>query len=363
MKMRVAQSIYEFALDEWDAVAGDELLMTHRWQRVMEACRRSYQPRYLLLEDQHGPYAAVIANAAESIHSSRSRALELSQALVISAPYSARDCGVALRPGVELADALPAIERGLARLARSMHRTLLVVSNVADADRAAWQGQQFVTLPQPAYNVIELNWSSHAAYLAALDPKQRSELRRMRRRAESMAVRFTREPLVEDDEWLYPLLCEVYARHGTLAAQMPFGAELFPALARELPGEVLLFKGFVGEELAGYLLCLPSGDTVGWPAAGLRYELAHPSYLYFLLIDEMIGWGIEQGYRRILGGLTNEREKQKFGFTQRARWLCVRARSPLLNPLLTTALPLALRLGQRRDRTAREKTSPSSPSA
>jgi hypothetical protein len=77
---------------------------------------------------------------------------------------------------------------------------------------------------------------------------------------------------------------------------------------------------------------------------GLHYEIARPSFLYFLLQDEAIQWSIQHGLRRLYVGRTNEREKQKHGFYLEERWLCYRARVRPLNRVLAAALPLIQRL-------------------
>jgi hypothetical protein len=71
-----------------------------------------------------------------------------------------------------------------------------------------------------------------------------------------------------------------------------------------------------------------------WPAAGLHYELARPSCLYFVMLDHLIRWGIDQGTRRVYGGMTNEEQKARHGFQPRARWFCVRAYPGPLNRAL-----------------------------
>jgi hypothetical protein len=192
--------------------------------------------------------------------------------------------------------------------------------------------------------VLELAQSSYEAYLDGLSGKDRAELRRIRRRGEAHAVRITHGPPAGDGDQLHPLLCEVFARHGTPAHALQFTPDLLHALERELPGELTIFRGYVQGILAGFFLCIKRGSKVWWPMAGLRYDLAQPSYLYFLLIDEMIRWALQHGVRRIYGGLTNEREKQKHGFQRQSRWFCYRAGPRPLSDVYAVAVPLAHRL-------------------
>ena len=63
---RVVDSIRELDEERWDALTNGELMMSHRWQRVMEASRTAYRPRYLLAEDHHGPLLGVVADASQT---------------------------------------------------------------------------------------------------------------------------------------------------------------------------------------------------------------------------------------------------------------------------------------------------------
>src|ERR1044071_5937851 len=88
MRCTVVDSIHAIDPERWDALAGAEVTMTHRWQRVMEASRVSYQPRYLLAEDRAGPATAIVAEASPSLGGAGWRDLLLRHlTLIVSAPY------------------------------------------------------------------------------------------------------------------------------------------------------------------------------------------------------------------------------------------------------------------------------------
>lgn len=341
MKVIEADSIDAMDEERWDSVTGDVLSMTHRWLRVMESCWRSYGSHYLLLEDQQGPCVAIVANtavAAENLGplSWLSRHLKLD----ISPPFSSM-CGVQVRPGLPLEAVLSQVEVVLDELCRREKRFLLTIDNVSAANLPAWQRAGFCAFQEQSLNVLDLP-SNYDRYLEMLRPKDRSELRRIYKRAAEYNVHFESGSLAGDGEQIYALLCEVFANHGTSLQAMPFTPDFFAALEREMPGDVQFIRGYVGGTLAGVSLCLLNGSTLWWPMAGLRYEIARPSYLYFLLIDEMIRWGIERGIEKILGGKTAEREKQRHGFSAEACWFCYRARPRLLNHLLARLYPLVL---------------------
>jgi len=341
---RIARSIHEFDEALWDAVAGRYMMMTHRWQRALEAGYLRYKPRYLLLQDDRGPLAAIVVNLNYSFGRAGWRESLLQRiTLTVRPPFSAKHCGIALRPDTTLAEAMPHLERALRRLGRQEKRLVLSINNVVTSELPTWRAHHFFSQKQARVAELVLP-PTYDQYRAALPKKSRAELRRMERRGEACAVTFEHGPLAGDGEQFYPLLYAVFSQHGLVGDKLPIDATAFAALEREIPDEVVVFKGFVAGELAGVFVCINDKSTLWWWLAGLNYELARQSYVYFMLIDHMIRWGIEQGLQCINGGLANEREKQKQGFTLRPIWVCYRFGSPLLNALFGVMQPLAQRL-------------------
>ena len=345
MSYRIAYAIRDIDETRWDAVAGTRITMTHRWQRVLETSWKGYQPRYLLLDDARGPLAIMIANASDSFNRSGWQEQIMERAiLMLRPPISKMHSGVLVRPDASLSEVLPQLEQALRMLAANDRRPLLGVNNVAADELPIWRAQRFLAVSQPAVPVLDLHWPSYKQYVAALPAKQRSELRRMRRRAMSTGLRFEHGPLRVADDRLYPLLRDTFLHHGAGEDAHIFAPTIFDRFAAELPEDVIVFKGLLGDRLAGYLIGVRDGATLGWWLSGLDDALGRPSYLYFLLIDEMIQWSIAHGYRSIFGGLWNYREKRKFGFELQPRWLCLRANVGPLNALLSGAFPLAQRV-------------------
>jgi predicted N-acyltransferase len=346
MRFQVSHSITAFDEARWDALAGEEMGLTHRWQRVMEAGRRTYQPLYVLAEDGQGPLAAVIANRGDRFGRRGWReALLRRLTLVVSAPFSARQGGVALRPGVDLADALAALDPILDAVCWREGRPLVGMGNVSDADLPIWQARGYATSPQQVEMVLDLAAAdSHDAYLAGLARKDQHELRRARRRGQEMGVTFAIDSPGGQPERLHALMAEIFAAHGDTGDAVPFMPALFPALERELGGAARVILGYVGGELAGFFLCIQQRERLLLPLAGLRYDLARPSYLYFQLMDEAVRLAIAGGCRRIHAGMSNERQKARHGFRPRSRWFCYRASPRVLNHALTLAAKPAWRL-------------------
>jgi predicted N-acyltransferase len=327
MRFKVVDSIHDFDAERWDALAGTEPTMTHRWHRVMEASQVAYQPRYLLAEDQNGPLAAIVAERSPSFGGSGLRELLLRRlTLIVGAPYSSRHCGIATRAGVSPEN----VDQLLRHLAGHERRPLLGVANVDSADLAGWRQRHFHPRRQPPRMVLELESPSYEQYLERLSTRARQELRRARRRAAEADLVVRQTALDGCATELYPLLAEVAHRHSSVV----FSPELFPALARELNDRALVLTASAKGKSACFFLCLRDGTSLLAIVAGLRYALAYPSSAYFVLLDELVRWSLEHGIKRIYAGLSNEVQKQRHGFSPRARWLCVRAYPHPLNGLL-----------------------------
>ncbi|MCB9009562.1 MAG: GNAT family N-acetyltransferase [Ardenticatenaceae bacterium] len=335
------RSIREIDEARWDAVTGDYLHMSHRWLRATEACQRFYKPCYLLLENKDGPYAAVLVNTSTAYQKKFGWLGWLYHRfnLVVRSPFSAM-CSVLVKPGVCLDDVMPEMNAALNDLSRQEKRLLITVGNVNTADLPSWQKGGFQATPKAGVNMIDLP-TTYEEYLAALPKKQQRELRRIYKRAADFDIHIEAGPLGNDSAEVYALLCEVFVKHGLSPHDIPFTTQFLDALSAELPDEVSLIRGYAGDKLVGVSFHLLDGPRLLVPLVGLHYEIARPSLLYFVLMNEAIRWGIEHGYQQIDIGMTNEREKRKQGFHLEERWVCHRAHIQPLNWAIKLASNLA----------------------
>jgi predicted N-acyltransferase len=335
------RSIREIDEARWDAVTGDYLHMTHRWLRATETCQRFYKPCYLLLENEDGPCTAVLVNTSVAYQPKFGWLGGLYQHinLVIRSPFSSL-CSVVVRPGVPLDTVMPELNAAFNQLSRQEKRLLITVGNVSAAEVPSWQKAGFQATPKSSVSVIDLP-ATYEDYLASLPKKQRYELRRIRKRAAEFDIRLETGPLGSDSEEIYALLSEVFAKHGVSQNEMPFTSQFLTVLLDEMPEEVSLIRGYAKDKLVGVSFNLLDGPRLLVPMMGLYYEIARPSLLYFVLMDEVIRWGIQQEFQQIYIGRTNEREKRKHGFHQEDRWVCHRAHVRPLNSAIKLVSHLA----------------------
>jgi predicted N-acyltransferase len=241
---------------------------------------------------------------------------------------------------------LPHLEAVVADLCWRETRPLVGVSNVAERDLPLWRAHGYLAARQHDHMVLDVDGLSYDQYVERLPIEDRRELRRVWRKGAAAGADLSVEPLAGQGDQLYPLMAETFARHGTPASAIPLASGLFAAIEREMPGDAVVVAGRIGGQLAGFFLGIRQGDALLLPLAGLRYELAHPSCLYFVLIDHLIRWSIDQGLRRIYGGMSNERQKARHGFRPQSHWFCIRAHPGFLNRAVGLALDRRRRLAQ-----------------
>jgi predicted N-acyltransferase len=338
MKLIETDSIRDIDAAQWDTVTGDLLSMTHRWLCVTETHWNFYRPHYILLEDAQGPCVAIVADVYVSFKDLGLLGwLRQGLSLAVRPPLSSF-CGVMVRPDRSLDVVMSDLEPVLGQLCRQEKRLLITVSNVGASDLSRWQQAGFLASPQPKVSSLDVP-ETYEQYLASLRAKDRNELRRAHRRGEKFELRFETAPLADDGEQIFALLCEVFARHDTPREAVPFTPQFLAAMQEALAEDMFFVRGYAGEKLVGVSLCLQNGTSLWVPTIGLHYEIARPSYLYFLLIDETIRWAIDHGIQSFSFGKTNERVKQRHGFHLEERWLCYRARLGPLNRILSSILP------------------------
>ncbi|GAA5531483.1 GNAT family N-acetyltransferase [Herpetosiphon gulosus] len=346
MNYRIVYSIDQLDQSAWDQITTDELAMGSAWQRLMEHGWRNQAPCYVLFEDAAGLAAVMVASTENTFGRQGWREHVLRRlTIVVSAPYASNHCGISMRSDIRLEQLMPSIQRALAELCWKKRRVLYAISSVWEHDVPLWQHAGFSISKQPDYSLLHLPFSSDDAYLKSLASKDRAEIRRIRRKAVEFGVicsigSFEASELAT----IYELICQVYARYGTTRETMPFGADMLQHLHREYGDDFILFRGYVNGTLEGVFLTIRSGSSLAWPIAGLNYAVSRSTYLYFILMDEMIRWAIGQGIRVISGGLTNEREKRGHGFHVVERWFCFRAYPNWVNRIFTKGLPLIQRV-------------------
>lgn len=341
MECRIAKSIGEFSPEEWDSVSPDQVYSamhyhtasSHRWLSFMERNARFYNVIYILISDESGPFARLTATELGPNSTALQRVIAR-KALLLLAPFSAGGGGVVFRRDVGLEDGLHAIDPVLRQLCARDGRLLMAVANVSEQERDVFERHDFIVASAPSNTFIEVP-ATYDEYLERLSRKGRNELRRMHRRAEERGVTFkSSASLKERSAELYDLFCEVYTEHGVGRDKVDFSEQIFADLEDTFADDVTLFEAHVDGRLAGYLITLRVADRLGILFAGLHYELARPTYAYFLLYEFIIKWAMEAEIKVMGGGFTLVAQKERIGFRREKQFLCYRANSRLLHKAL-----------------------------
>ncbi len=307
-------------------------MLSHAWLRCMEDIQKRSHSVYALISDDRGPLAALAAPYLRSVEPLRilggKRVAGALARLVLLAtvPFYGGAGGLGLRSGESLERILPLLEPLLRGVCRRARRLALAVSNVSSGDLRAWRSLGYEDYELPPGAVLRLP-GNYAGYLGLLGGRDRRELARIRRVAGKGMTTFEAGSAVDDDAELYELLCERYARHGVGKNDVELKPKLFRCLQRDFPSSLVVFRGRVRGELAGFMLGLHRGEELYLLFSGYRYELSRPNFVYFLLYDEAIRWSLEHGVRSIDAGTTMLTEKTRQGFSPARRWVCWRAAS------------------------------------
>jgi hypothetical protein len=328
--IRLATSVDDFGPADLEGLTAAPGTLEHRWLRWREATGRG-GATFALVRDEAGPLALVFAPDTSKVGRVPGfvgplQALVARVVLVLCPPFGGEAATVALRRGVTLPEALPRLEPALREICRRTRRAAMAVMLVQRESLPHWRAEGFAAVPVPP-NMEMTVPGSYDAYLAGLRPRDRMKLRSMQRAAERAGVRFERRTSFSGDKVeLCEMLREVYRHHGhtreTIAARL--SPEIFPAFERAFGPSAGLIEARVGGRLAGFLVTLHDETRLLLPQIGLRYELARPNFVYFLLFDQAVKMAIARGLRTINGGATNEAIKRRLGFDERPQWLCYR---------------------------------------
>lgn len=335
MRFRLAESIRDLPRQDWDALADGRLALTYAWQRMMEDGAQGYHPLYLLLEDDVGPAALCIAPTWD-LGPVWERLL-MRRVLRVYAPYSASASGIATRPDVQLADVLDALDDALAGVRRRQVRLMTSVTVPAPEDAAVLQARGYRSIALAPDTVMDIRWQTFDDYLTALRPKDRREHFRNLRNLEKDGMELVTGPVTDAVPGLYELYLKTARHHGLPRSEAaPFGRRLFEALATHLAADsrMVWCRHRQSGRIIMFIMGAASERQSLMPFAGLDYEYGSIGGFYWLLHAKAVELAIERGVRRMHGGTTTYWMKQRLGYQLAPRWLCYRANTPLLRPLL-----------------------------
>jgi predicted N-acyltransferase len=344
--VEVVHRIADVRPERWDDLAAGRPFLDHRWLRLTEAVLAGHEPRYVLLSE--GERLAAAAVCALDRRFQRPRLQRLAGGLLRHFP--ALRCGVpvALQPGLLIRPGAAAPARraallaALDRLAAAERAAFVKLEHLPSAGEHlppagdAWPGLSragYRPLDAWATTAIDLTWPTFDAYLAALPPRKRRDVVKIRRRAAAEGIEVAPlEPAPPQAGRLDELMGNVLRRHDALDAEAYHPARLARAGAVLGPDLRLLAVRRHGR-LVGCASLLSSAKWLG-----LDYAQTWGTAAYLSLLLEVIAQAIARGATRLHTGATAYDTKRHLGAAVEWRAGAVRFRGALLNRLAGAAL-------------------------
>ncbi len=353
----------------WDALTAHHGLMLSRdyLSALERAAIPSMQHRYALAFDGQRPIAAVSMQlldvGRDRLHAVTTPppfpGLDLTpleqrlrqRVLICGNSLSAGLDGVAFAEGVDPERRWRAVAEVLYRVRRAEklngHANLVVIKDLDQAQQAdseTLRGLSYRPLPTEPTMVLELepHWRCHDDYLASMQSKFRSAVKRKvygtLEEAGVAVDRLTAAEVAQHAERLQALHLAVQdnadvrpvtvsTRYWTEMAALGHERAIFTALRAQ--GTVL-----------GFLLLLVDGEEVSASQIGFDREAAKTLPLYLRLLHTATEVGLERGAKRVVFGRTALEPKARLGAKPVSTMMWARHRQPLVNSVTGGLLQL-----------------------
>ena len=204
----------------------------------------------------------------------------------------------------------------IAKEARRLDASLIVLKEFTKTDRpalASFLDHGFTRIPSMPMTRLRLNYSSFEDYLRnVLSRNTRSQLRRKYRASEKCASLETSTvtditPYVDE---IYPLYLAVYERSKLHFEKLT--REYFCEIGRRMPDKVLFFIWRNNNRIVAFNLCLLDSNSVCSEYIGLDYSVSFDLHLYYIIVRDVIQWGMKNGCRWYCSTGLNYEPKYRF---------------------------------------------------
>lgn len=360
---RRTESISELDPSEWDAIAGDDILGTHGWLRLLEECATG-AGRFLYLTIRHGRRlvgaAACQTNYTEPDRSSLDRMLYGRLAAV------ARGIGMGATPALIAGSRFGMSEPFLIdpslqdadreEVAAELVRAILeeseragataVVRNVTAATPTAMlRRAAFRSSPEMPTAYLDIRWPTFAAYRSDL---KRSHLateraiRQERSRAKKLGLEISRvtDPTKVTAE-MHELLDSHYRRLN--GVPLPFGQSFLKQAVIRLGDRATLIVARDQAQLVGVNFGLRHAGCSRSMMVGIDPSRGRRTAAYFVLLNHSIQRAIEAGDHRVYYGRLQYDLKLRRGCSLAHTSLWVRGRSPAQRALIRSFIGMRTR--------------------
>ena len=366
----LADSISYLDGNSWDAIASHGSIFASRnYLELLEAAgMEDVAHRYALIFDKHEPVACVavqlyhwraerllddpgengVRNAWNDL---RRRALQgLDQKLLVCGNLVSSGLhGVAIHPDADQSLAWSGVAEALYRIRRAERLTgqfdfILVKDFKGDeVDLAAHlETYSYRRIQADPDMLLELpaDCGDFDAYLALLNTKYRSRLKRIRRQVEDagLVVESLADPGAVDAE-LHALYSQVEQQAAVRTAALPAG--YFGKLARRFPDDIRYSAIRDGDRLVGFISTVRESDGTALAYyVGMDYETNKTHPIYLRLLQCVVEDALAMGCRTISFGRTASEPKAALGAKPKDTWFWARHRLPAANWFVRKLFPL-----------------------
>jgi len=265
--------------------------------------------------------------------------------LSLGSPLS-EHCHIGIAAGLDAAARARAIDTlltGLAGLGRQRGAHILSVKDLPDARAGdldpALARAGFAKVATLPVGVLDLPKGTLEDYLAGLNGRLRSELRRKQRQAAAVRVEFI-DRIGRHGDLIAALYEETrrqeHADYGDFDEIAP---GYFAAVMQAMPDEAGMVLYWLGDELIGFNLFISERDRIIGKFIGMRYPVAREHNLYFINWLTMVRYAMERGKSALVVGQTSYAVKARLGAVLERSWIYYRHRNRLFNKALATLGP------------------------
>jgi predicted N-acyltransferase len=317
LTVEVVDGIDRIAPAEWDALCGDRPFVDHRWQRLVEGVLPDHEPRYVLLRRNGHLEAAAVCGLERRFEQAtlQRRAgwvLRHFPYLRCSIPI-ALEAGLLVQPAAGnnrlVLDLLAAVRRLAGR-----ERALLTTFGHLTPDNSAWPtllGAGCRQLSRWWSSALDITWPSFDEYLASRTRANRSEIGRLRRRADRAGITVAHGPLeAVDAPRVRELIGNVLARHQ---APDPYAADFLSSARAVLGSDLHVVQARLAGETIGCAVLVRSQGELLAKWAGMDYEQSANLAAYQGVLIGCVQLAIELGVHRLRLGATAVSTKRQLG--------------------------------------------------
>lgn len=321
VSIRSVDSILDVPRDEWDALAGNQISVSHGWLKTVEENTDGVgRPIYYLAEESGRMVAATICNNIE--RGGKYRSLDgllfgRMAAVAFKAGLSflpATECGQALgygsniliRSGLAPEKVLDITDRLLVQVEeRAAHESrALYLDRISDNQpeliRLLDRRGYLKTLGYPM-NILTIGFSTFDDYVNSLEVFGRNSRKVVRReinknRREGVVIEEMSDPS-ECESRLHDLLDLTHRKYNN--TNIPFRRGFLSALKSNLGPEAVIYSARKGGRVIGAAVLLRRNDYGYIPMVGVDHEAAGNDFTYFNLayyrpVRDAIQWRVKE---------------------------------------------------------------------